>query len=208
MITSLLLFTFIIILLLILIAIIVPNRCGKYKKTYLKLGNIEELYELHNHSEVYIGQIVEVVGEKKYILTSIDFKTFDPWEIWKPFEELEKDLAINKKWCCGYELNQFKDHNSKPLPDYIKIFCISGSNFEHRGFKDKSAIGLNIARIPRLGDIVADRKLVLWEVISIKDNGVYMTLELSRPDGRHRYACLEDVYGVATHSWDVKFDIY
>lgn len=200
MITSLTLFVFILILLTILICIVLPGR-SKNKTTYLKLKNIEELYELHNHSEVYIGQIVEV-EERKYILTGIDFKTYDPWEIWKPFKEPEEVSSVVGK----YNPDQFLLDN-KPVPEYVKIVGVRGNNFKHRGIEDGKAIGVNIAKIPRVGNIVVDRKFVLWEVIGTKSSGDFGTLELSRSDGRHKYATLDEIYGVIICTWDVKIEI-
>ena len=162
-----------------------------------------DLFEYHLNNEVWVGMKIKLkCYDAMYILTSIDFYNSDPWDLWKPYCKLSKE-ACSKEYYSMHGNRRFLGNNGKPILEENKnvFFCMAdGNNFRHKNIKDGDVLGIDPARFPRLYDIVADTELVLWEVIK-KQGGIY---ELSRKDGRHRFAKDEDIFGVVRYSWTIK----
>ena len=151
-----------------------------------------------------------VVGieDKKYILTGIDFDSRDIWELWKPYFGLEDNLWSN---CIAQTSHSyvFRDDNGKEVNDdkNIKFVAALGSNFEHRNIHNGNMLGINIARLPKIGDIISDTKLVLWEIDNIEIRDCRRIYKLFRKDGRHKFSRDEEIYGVVQYCWDTRVKV-
>ena len=181
-----------------------PNKY--YKDEILKLNSLDELYNYHLNNEVWVGLIVEI-GNKKYILTSVEFNSIDIWELWKPYSGLENNLWSNLTAQTKHGIN-FLDSNHKPISNInIKLVAASGNNFEHRNIYNGNMLGINIARLPKIGNIISDTKLILWEVDNIEIRDCRRIYKLVRKDGRHKFSKDEEIYGVVQYCWDTKLTI-
>lgn len=171
----------------------------------LKLNSLEELYSYHLSNEVWVGLIVGI-GDKKYILTGIDFDSCDIWELWKPYSGLEDNLWSDRTAQTEYSY-VFRDGNGKEVNDEnIKFVAAIGSNFEHKNIHNGNMLGINIARLPKIGNIISDTKLVLWEIDNIEIRDCRKIYKLVRKDGRHKFSRDEEIYGVVQYCWDTKLE--
>lgn len=195
-------------LVLIIIALLfcldTDKKPKKDNNEILKLNSLEELYSYHLSNEVWVGLIVGI-GDKKYILTGIDFDSRDIWELWKPYSGLEDNLWSNRIAQTEHSYI-FRDGNGKEVNDdrNIKFVAALGSNFEHRNIHNGNMLGINIARLPKTGDIISDTKLVLWEIDNIEIRDCRRIYKLIRKDGRHKFSRDEEIYGVVQYCWDTK----
>ena len=190
-------------LLSFLVYLIIRDNKKRYKDTIKYDAEVftkNDLFEYHLNNEVWVGMKIKLkCYDAMYILTSIDFYNSDPWDLWKPYRELSNSFGYK----YGPENYCFLSNSGRPILEENKnvFFCIAeGNNFQHKNIKDGDVLGIDPACFPRLYDIVADTELVLWEVIK-KQGGIY---ELSRKDGRHRFAKDENIFGVVRYSWTIK----
>ena len=193
----------VLIIIALLFCIDTDKKPKKDNNEILKLNSLEELYCYHLSNEVWVGLIVEI-GDKKYILTGIDFDSRDIWELWKPYSGLEDNLwsdrTVQTKHSCV-----FNDSNGKEVNDKnIKFVAAIGNNFEHKNKHNGNMLGINIARLPKTGDIISDTKLVLWEIDNIEIRDCRRIYKLIRKDGRHKFSRDEEIYGVVQYCWDTK----
>ena len=194
-------FLFLIALISIIISSIIKIRkrekeITKYDK---EVFTKNDLFEYHLSNEVWVGMKIHVkCYNKMYILTSIDFSNYDSWNLWKPYCKLSRKVCSKEYYFEGNK--RFLGNNGRPVLEENRnvFFClVRGNNFLHKNIEDGNVVGIDPARFPSLGNIVADTELVLWEVINKKDE-IY---ELSRTDGRHKFVKDEDIFGVARYSW-------
>ncbi len=172
----------------------------------LKLNSLEELYSYHLSNEVWVGLIVGI-GDKKYILTGIDFDSCDIWDLWKPYSELEENLWSDRTAQTKHSY-VYNDSNGKPVNNKnIKFVAAIGSNFEHKNIHNGNMLGINIARLPKIGNIIADTKLILWEVDNIEIKDCRRIYKLIRKDGRHKFSRDEEIYGVVQYCWDTRLAV-
>lgn len=184
----------------------IDKKPKKDNNKILKLNSLEELYSYHLSNEVWVGLIVGI-GDKKYILTGIDFDSCDIWELWKPYFGLEDNLWSNLRAQTKYSC-VFNDSNGKEVNDKnIKFVAAIGSNFEHRNIHNGNMLGINIARLPKIGDIISDTKLVLWEIDNIEIRDCRRIYKLIRKDGRHKFSSDEEIYGVVQYCWDTRVKV-
>lgn len=192
-----------IIALLLLICFDTDKKPKKDNNKILKLNSLEELYSYHLSNEVWVGLIVGV-EDKKYILTGVDFDSCDIWELWKPYSGLEDNLWSNRIAQTNHSY-VFKDRNGKEVNDErIKFVAAVGSNFEHRNIHNGNTLGINIARLPKIGDIISDTKLVLWEIDNIEIRDCRRIYKLIRKDDRHKFSKDEEIYGVVQYCWNTR----
>lgn len=195
----------VLIIIALLFCIDTDKKPKKDNNEILKLNSLEELYSYHLSNEVWVGMIVGI-GDKKYILTGIDFDSRDIWELWKPYSGLEDNLWSDRTAQTKHSY-VFRDGNGKEVNDKnIKFVAAVGSNFEHRNIHNGNMLGINIARLPKIGDIISDTKLVLWEIDSIEIRDCRRIYKLIRKDGRHKFSRDEEIYGVAQYCWDTKLE--
>ena len=172
----------------------------------LKLNSLEELYSYYLSNEVWVGLTVGV-GNKKYILTGIDFDSCDIWELWKPYSELEDNLWSDRTAQTKHSY-VLSDRNGKEVNDKnIKFVAAIGNNFEHKNIHNGNMLGINIARLPKIGNIISDTKLVLWEIDNIEVRDCRRIYKLIRKDGRHKFSRDEEIYGVVQYCWDTELEI-
>lgn len=196
----------VLIVIALLFCIDTDKKPKKDNNKILKLNSLEELYSYHLSNEVWVGLIIGI-GDKKYILTGINFDSRDIWELWKPYSGLEDNLwsdriAQTKHYCV------FNDSNGKEVNDKnIKFVAAIGSNFEHRNIHNGNMLGINIARLPKIGDIISDTKLILWEIDNIEIRDCRRIYKLIRKDGRHKFSMDEEIYGVVQYCWDTKLEV-
>lgn len=195
----------VLIIIALLFCIDTDKKPKKDNNEILKLNSLEELYSYHLSNEVWIGLIVEI-GDKKYILTGINFDSRDIWELWKPYSGLEDNLWSDRIAQTEHSC-VFNDSNGKEVNDKnIKFVAAIGSNFEHRNIHNGNMLGINIARLPKTGDIISDTKLVLWEIDNIEIRDCRRIYKLIRKDGRHKFSRDEEIYGVVQYCWDTKLE--
>ena len=193
-------------LVLIVIALLFCFDTTKKDNKILKLNSLEELYSYHLNNEIWVGLIVGI-GDKKYILTGIDFDSCDIWDLWKPYSGLEDNLWSNRIAQTRHS-HVFNDRNGKEVNDKnIKFVAAIGSNFEHKNIHNGNMLGINIASLPKIGDIIADTKLILWEVDNIEIRDCRKIYKLIRKDGRHKFSRDEEIYGVVQYCWDTRLAV-
>ena len=196
----------VLIIIALLFCIDTDKKPKKDNNEILKLNSLEELYSYHLSNEVWIGLIVEI-GDKKYILTGINFDSRDIWELWKPYSGLEDNLWSDRIAQTEHSC-VFNDSNGKEVNDKnIKFIAAIGNNFEHRNIHNGNMLGINIARFPKIRDIISDTKLVLWEIDNIEIRDCQRIYKLIRKDGRHKFSRDEEIYGVVQYCWGTELEI-
>ncbi len=172
----------------------------KKKKNECSVESLEELWRLHYKKPLYIGDIFYVKDKNmNYILCRENFSDpqYDFWERWKPCPDLLPGIKD------GHALNshvRFVITPDTPVENipYIKLLYIDGNTFDNRGLKKGMMAGFNRARFPKVGDLVCDTSLVVWEITG-KRVSMY---ELVRPGNGFRYAKDEDIFGVLQYTWN------
>ena len=183
--------------------IITKNRknCKKKRDEY-SVESLEELWQLHYKKPLYLGDIFYVKEKNmKYILCRENFSDpyYDVWERWKPCPELLPGIRDNHtpNRPVRFVLSD-KDNTDVSEFPYIKLLYVDGNTFDNRGLKSGMMAGINRARIPKIGDIVCDTSLTIWEITG-KNVSTY---ELVRPGKGFRYAKDEDIFGVLQYTWN------
>ena len=195
----------VLIVIALLFCIDTDKNLKKDNDKILKLNSLEELYSYHLSNEVWVGLVVGI-GDKKYILTGIDFDSRDIWELWKPYSGLEDNLWSDRTVRTKYSY-VFKAGNKEINDKNIKFVAALGSNFEHKNIHNGNMLGINIARLPKVGDIISDTRLVLWEIDNIEIRDCQRIYKLIRKDGRHKFSRDEEIYGVVQYCWDTELEI-
>lgn len=172
----------------------IKNRQKRKPDKILK--NKTDLFYLHQVSKVWIGMIVELEDTKsKYILTSVDFDSTDSWDLWKPYTDLNKPyIEPNIK-----NITLRKVNNTPYVLDKNHLLIISNDEFDNKNIRKGNIISLNIARIPKVGDIVIDIDLVLWQVKSINDCDIYTLVKKDN----YKKEKLVNIYAVGECLWQI-----
>lgn len=170
----------------------IKNRQKRKPDKILK--NKTDLFYLHQVSRVWVGMIVELEDTKsKYILTSVDFDSTDSWDLWKPYTDLNEPY-IKPKLITLYNSN-----NTPYVLDKNHLLIISNDEFDNKNVRKGNVISLNIAKIPKVNDIVIDIDLVLWQVKSINDYDIYTLVKKDN----YKKEKLVNIYAVGECLWQL-----
>lgn len=183
-------------LILFLVSLIfVATSLGVGHKGYnptIKANCYNELIKMiRSGSSLCIGDVAILKNTKqRYILTSIDPKSSKHWK------EIAPPKCINKQRLYFSAPGvKFRDHN-QDIYKHEVIICRT-NEFSKKLVSYRQAMAVRRDKFPRVGDLVVDNNIDLWEVLEVNEKGCRL-----KSGGIEWIVTDYDIFGVIEGTFD------